>query len=79
MLGSVLEIIEGTASTPMPPTVAKTSVTTPIGAAAKLGADGIGHLGLSKGANGNEVVVLLQSCPVRSLTTGDILVRVGES
>jgi len=79
MLGSVLETIERTAGTPMPPTVAKTSVTTPIDAAAKLGVDKVGHLGLFRGANGNEVAVLLQSCPVRSQATGDILVRAGES
>jgi hypothetical protein len=37
----------------MPPATAKTSVAAPIGAAAKLGADDIGHLGLFKGASGN--------------------------
>jgi diguanylate cyclase (GGDEF)-like protein len=63
----------------MPQAVTKSTVAAPIEATAKLGADEIGRLGLFKGANADEIAVLLQSCPVCSLATGDVLVRAGES
>lgn len=63
----------------MPHAVSRSAVAAPMDAAAKLGGDEINRLGLFKGANADEIGILLQSCPVRSLATGDVLIRAGES